>query len=323
MKRRYVKTLSATMACLLAAGLLCLGACSQPTGSASTTKNDSGTTSDSTSGTTSGTNNTGTTSSGNSSGQSIGNNLATKTDTTGLSLVWHDEFDTTGRKAADASGKWTYETVDTVGYGWGNNEAETYRANDLNGYVSDGTLKIVALNSGGTWTSARLNSTSSFKYGMIEARIKVPSNGGTWPAFWLLPEAKGWPTTGEIDIMEHAPTGPAGKWGIGHILSSLHMGNHSGDNCISIGNKSDPSFADAFHTYAVKWTDKSIAAYYDGVLAGTAYERTDSMTTGDWPFSDGRFYIILNLAMGGTVGGTIPSDLESATYEIDYVRVYQ
>jgi beta-glucanase (GH16 family) len=250
---------------------------------------------------------------------SIGNNLATKTDTTGFSLVWQDEFDTSGTKAADAAGKWKYETEDTVGYGWGNNEAETYRASDANGYVSDGTLKIVALNSGGTWTSARLNSTVSLRHGMIEARIKVPSSQGTWPAFWLLPEAKGWPDTGEIDIMEHSPT----SWGIGHILTSLHAKNHSGDNCVHIGDKTDTAFADSFHTYAIKWTETSIAAYYDGVLAGTPYTKTASMTSADWPYNDGKFYIIINLAMGGTIGGTIPSDLKSATMEVDYVRIYQ
>jgi beta-glucanase (GH16 family) len=297
------------LACLLAASLLAMGACSQPTSTSGSTSTDSNTT----------TNNNGNSSSSNTSGLSIGNNLATKTDTTGFSLVWQDEFDTSGTKAADAAGKWKYETEDTVGYGWGNNEAETYRASDANGYVSDGTLKIVALNSGGTWTSARLNSTVSLRHGMIEARIKVPSSQGTWPAFWLLPEAKGWPDTGEIDIMEHSPT----SWGIGHILTSLHAKNHSGDNCVHIGDKTDTAFADSFHTYAIKWTETSIAAYYDGVLAGTPYTKTASMTSADWPYNDGKFYIIINLAMGGTIGGTIPSDLKSATMEVDYVRIYQ
>ena len=241
-------------------------------------------------------------------------------------LLWSDEFNTSGTKAADASGNWTYETEDTVGYGWGNNEAETYRASDSNGYVSDGTLKIVALNSGGTWTSARLNSTVSMKNVTIETRIKVPVSEGTWPAFWLLPETKGWPDTGEIDMMEHSPS----SWGVGHILSSLHAKGHSGDNCVHVGDKSGMSMDDQWHVYKLVWTDTSIAAYYDGELAGTPYTRTYDASTGtydkdstDWPYNDGKFYIIINLAMGGTIGGTIPSDLKSATMEVDYVRVYK
>ncbi|HAH61317.1 MAG TPA: hypothetical protein DCL73_04390 [Treponema sp.] len=282
MKILSCRIISAAAVCLISAALFCTLSCSQsPSGS--------------------------------------GDSSETSADTDGLKLVWSDEFNTDGTKSADASGKWTYETEDPVGNGWGNGEKQTYRASDANGYVSDGTLKITALNSGGTWTSARLNSTVSLKHGVIEARIKVPSGEGTWPAFWLLPEKKGWPDTGEIDIMEHAPA----SWGIGHILSSLHAKNHSGDDCVHIGDQTDASFADEFHTYSVKWSATSIAAYYDGKLAGTPYVRTDSMTSDDWPYSDGKFYILLNLAMGGTVGGTIPDDLKSATMEVDYVRIYQ
>lgn len=292
MKILSCRIISIPAVCLTSVLLLCTPSCSQPSSGSS---------------------------SGSGSGSGSGNSPGASVDTSGMKLVWSDEFNTGGTKAADESGNWKYETEDTVGYGWGNNEKEIYRASDANGYVSNGTLKITALNSGGTWTSARLNSTVSLKYGVLEARIKVPSSEGTWPAFWLLPEKKGWPDTGEIDIMEHAPS----SWGVGHILSSLHAKNHSGDGCVHIGDKTNASFADEFHTYSLKWTATSIAAYYDGEPAGTPYVRTDSMTSDDWPYSDGKFYILLNLAMGGTVGGTIPDDLKSATMEVDYVRIYQ
>jgi beta-glucanase (GH16 family) len=261
-----------------------------------------------------------------SSAQSSGQDgSGTSGDTPAGTLLWSDEFNTSGKTAADAAGKWTYETVDTVGYGWGNNEQETYRASDDNAYVSDGTLKIVALNSGGTWTSARLNSTASMKNVTIEARIKVPVSEGTWPAFWLLPEKKGWPDTGEIDIMEHSPS----SWGTGHILTSLHAAGHSGDDCVHIGDMSGMAMDNEWHVYKLVWTSTSMSAYYDGKSAGTPYTRTYDASTGtysrdskDWPYNDGKFYIIINLAMGGTIGGTIPSDLKSATMEVDYVRVY-
>jgi beta-glucanase (GH16 family) len=239
-------------------------------------------------------------------------------------LVWSDEFNQTASTDPDTS-KWNYETG---AGGWGNNEVEYYTTSRNNSWVDNGTLKIKAIKdssmgSGSTWTSARLTSKlkGDWTYGYFEARIKLPPGYGTWPAFWMMPTDSvygTWPKSGELDIMEHAPA----TSGLNHVYGTVHYFGTDGSGHVwtSLGSTTDTTATTAFHTYGVEWTSSAITLYYDGVMVGSAYPKFGDYTT--WPF-DRQFYFILNLAMGGNLGGTIDPALTSATYEIDYVRVYQ
>ncbi|WP_317048266.1 glycoside hydrolase family 16 protein [Flavobacterium aurantiibacter] len=223
-------------------------------------------------------------------------------------LVWSDEFDVAG--APDAT-KWGY---DLGGGGWGNNEVQSYTNNAANVAVSDGTLKINALKTGNNWTSARLKSQDKFEftYGKVEARAKLPVGGGTWPAIWMLganfPEV-GWSNCGEIDIMEHRGNSP------GVIHGSLHypgnFGGNANTNTTNVANVSSE-----FHLYKVVWSPSSIRFYVDDVLFHS-FANNNSV-----PFNS-DFFLIMNVAMGGTFGGTVANDFQTATMEVDYIRVYQ
>ena len=237
----------------------------------------------------------------------------------GLTLVWNDEFDYEG--VPDTS-KWKYQTGKS---GWGNNEQQNYIENITEAktaIVEDGTLTIKAYKEDGEWKSARLNSKKSWKYGYIEARMKITDRAGAWPAFWMMPQDSvygEWPKSGEIDIMENAPS----TCGVHKVFSTLHAEGHSGGEGKSIGAKVfGEELAEEWHSIGVLWTEDTITSYYDGKARGF-YE--NDRTTKNWPY-DKDFYIILNLAIGGNLGGS-KSDVatlnEEAEFQIDYVRVYQ
>jgi beta-glucanase (GH16 family) len=236
----------------------------------------------------------------------------------GWELLWHDEFD--GRKIDLAN--WTY---DLGGGGWGNGEMQTYTDAEDNARVEKGKLVITAqkeiLDSGGwNFTSARLKTQGlqTFQYGRIEARIKVPSGGGLWPAFWMLGEnfpEVGWPDCGEIDIMEYVGREPD------LIIGTLHGPGYSGAMGLSEWNRQEYDISDDFHTYAIEWDTDQISWFYDGEKYST-FTRED-VGNRAWVF-DQPFFIILNLAIGGTLGGIVSPDTEfPAEYQIDYVRVFR
>lgn len=240
------------------------------------------------------------------------------TEKEGLRLVWNDEFDYSG--VPDPS-KWKYQTGKS---GWGNNEAQNYIANETEAktaIVENGLLKIKAYHDGREWKSARMNSKASWKYGLIEARMKVTDKKGAWPAFWMMPQNSvygTWPKSGEIDIMENAPA----TCGDHVVFSTLHAEGHSGGNGKSIGRKEMGSnLSNKWHTLAVKWDEEKITAYYDGVAQGSYKNKGSGYY--NWPY-DEDFYIILNLAIGGTLGGdTSGLNRDGVEFLIDYVRVYQ
>lgn len=239
-------------------------------------------------------------------------------------LVWSEEFDYDG--SLDEA-IWTIE-YGNGNNGWGNWEAQYYTANNLE--VSDGILKIHAIKEnkyGFKYSSGRIHTgdSYSFQYGKMEVRAKLPSNTGTWPAIWLLGESylsgTPWPDCGEIDLMEQ--TG-ANK---NKILGTVHW--KSSDNNASYPNRPKPestnigtgeisisAAASEFHIYTMDWTKDSIKMFLDGDLFFTF------LIGNSHPF-DNPFFIILNTAVGGTLGGNIDSNFPDDVMEIDYVRVYQ
>lgn len=230
-----------------------------------------------------------------------------------FSLVWSDEFDVPGLPNPL---KWGYD-LGTGDGGWGNNELEYYTNRRKNAVVANGVLKITALKesyNGSAYTSARLLTKGkfSFKYGKIDVRAKLPAGIGTWPAIWMLGDnisATGWPDCGEADIMEHRGSE------LNKIFGTLHYPGHSGAN----GNGSTLMINNAttqFHDYILEWTPAAIKFYVDKQLYYTV------TNTGSLPFNQ-KFFIILNVAIGGNFGGAADTTLTSAAMEIDYVRVYQ
>lgn len=240
----------------------------------------------------------------------------------GYSLVWSDEFNESSTTPNESN--WNHEIL---GVGTYNNEKQKYVNSRTNSYVSDGTLKIVATKTDGVWLSARMTTAGKqkWKYGYVEARIKQPVGGGTWPAFWMMPNDSvygGWPRSGEIDIMEYSPSVTS----VDHVYSTVHHSASTSkptvDAYSTLGSKDIEGSATAFHKYGVLWTDSYIETYYDDVSLGRKYANDGTGNWATWPY-DQDFFVILNLAMGGNLGGTIDSSLTSATFEIDYVRVYQ
>jgi len=231
----------------------------------------------------------------------------------GPKLVFSDEFNTNG---APDSSKWKYETGNGED-GWGNKELQYYTNRPQNVIVQDGVLKRTALKEnymGSAYKSARLLTRGkySFKYGRIEVRAKFPAAVGTWPAAWMLGDnigTAGWPDCGETDIVEHLGRD------LGKIYGTLHYPGHSGGNAdgktIMI-----PDAMSVFHTYTVDWSADALKIYVDDRLYHTV------VNTAALPFNQ-PFFIILNMAMGGNFGGAVDPAFSRATYQIDYVRVYQ
>jgi beta-glucanase (GH16 family) len=234
----------------------------------------------------------------------------------GWELVWHDEFDGTVIDSAN----WTY---DIGAGGWGNGEAQYYTSRPENARIEDGLLVIEGRQEqyeGSYYTSARLKTQGlqSFQYGRIEARLKVPSGDGVWPAFWMLGstfDGTNWPDCGEIDIMEYIGREPD------LIMGTLHGPGYSGALGLSQWNRQDYPIADDFHTYAIEWQPGQIDWYYDGSKYHTV---TPADLSGrEWVF-DHPFFIILNLALGGQLPGPIGLDtVFPLQYHVDYVRVYE
>ncbi|MCL2073732.1 MAG: family 16 glycosylhydrolase [Marinilabiliaceae bacterium] len=244
----------------------------------------------------------------------------------GYSLIWQDEFNeprlSNGKPTLPKNSHWWFETGHGKD-GWGNNEIQYYVSGfsgvDTCAQIYGGTLKIIAQKVGNQVFSIRMNSDESWKYGYFEARIKVPTGKGTWPAFWMLPKNfVTWPDDGEIDIMEAVGFAP------NNVHCSIHCKayNHI-NNTEKTASKAVPTAQTDFHIYAVEWTEDYIYGFVDGVRYFT-FLNDKKGNKDTWPFNE-PFYLKLNLAWGGNWGGAqgIDETALPATYEIDYVRVYQ
>lgn len=244
-------------------------------------------------------------------------------------LVWADEFD--GDGALDPE-KWHHQVFPPNNGGWYNGEQQHYTDRTDNSYQGDGTLKIVARRESFTaegttlgYTSARLNSRFAFTYGRVEVRAKLPAEAGTWPAIWTLGAnidepgnvfgaeygSVGWPACGEIDIMEQ--TG----WDKSATLAYFHWGNTKTSAYETEGSSiANPTSTTDFHVYSLEWDAARMVVRVDGSVVH------ELENTAARPYDDPH-YLLLNIAMGGNLGGAIPGDFDEAVMEIDYVRVYQ
>jgi hypothetical protein len=225
-------------------------------------------------------------------------------------LVWSDEFSYNGKLDSD---KWVYEIRDQ----WYNEELQATTDRLDNIVVENGVLKIIAKResyNGKQFTSGRVktNKKFDFTYGRVDIRAKLPGKKGTWPALWLLGsnyDQIDWPKCGELDIMEHA----------GNRLNKIQATAHHPDNYGSGDGGKTNAYNDVsteFHIYSVVWTEKAITFLIDDEpfhIVGNACSLPYN-----W-----NFFVIVNIAMGGTFGGNVPSDFSSDIMEVDYVRVYQ
>ena len=243
--------------------------------------------------------------------------------------IWADEFNGSG---VDGS-NWNVVTDVHV-----NNEQQQYTTSGQNIAVNNGTLKLTARyqpTNGYPYTSGRLESGGKrqFTHGAVEARIKMPVGPGLWPAFWMLGNdigSVGWPSCGELDIMENVGYG---DW----ISAALHGPGYSGANPIDAGRHYPNSSVSNFHTYRTEYSPTEIKWLLDGVLVKTV-SKSQVTSRGAWVY-DKPLFIILNLAVGGAYpqgvnGASSPypgvpqstADLirnSPQTMEVDWVRAYQ
>ena len=249
-------------------------------------------------------------------------------------LVWSDEFNGATAPSAPNPANWTY---DTGGGGWGNNELETYCAygsnaapcstSTPNAYVgTDGYLHIVAVkNAQGQYTSARITTQGlqSFQYGRIEASIQIPQGQGLWPAFWMLGDninTVPWPGCGEMDIMENIGSQPTIN--TGSIHGTGFTGTMIGTQYV-LPNGAD--FSSGFHTFGIIWSPQIVQYYVDSPSNIYATYTPSSLPSGAvWPFDSGKFFFIINLAVGGNYPGSPNANTAfPAEVLVDYVRVWQ
>jgi beta-glucanase (GH16 family) len=259
-------------------------------------------------------------------------------------LTFADEFDGAEGSLPDLA-VWKLDLgTGPNGDGWGNGELQFYTGRPENVSLDgEGHLRIVArAESFGSreYTSARLRTQDNFeqRYGRFEARIRVPSGQGLWPAFWMLgndfPDAEStseearrgqWPGCGEIDVMEVRGQAP------NVVAGTIHGPGYSGGESITESLVvEDPALDEDFHVFAVEWDPGRIAWFVDDRLyhvATTAQVRSlaplPGATDPEWVF-DHPFFLILNLAVGGGYVG--PPDATTpfpATLLVDYVRVYR
>jgi len=252
-----------------------------------------------------------------------------KSNTKFNKLIWSDEFNDDGPINSE---KWFHQTQLPAGGDWYGGLINHYTNRTENSYVKVGFLNIVAkketFNDQGEikeYTSARLNSKFAFTYGRVEARVKLPTGIGTWPAIWMLNknidepgaywQKQGfgttyWPVCGEVDILEH--------WGKkqNHIQSAVHTASSAGDDVVNIGGQVLENVSNQFHIYSIEWSEEKMVFSVDEVVH-YVYEPSirDSET---WPFTTDQ-YLLLNIAIESDID---PSFEESAMV-VDYIRVYQ
>ncbi|WP_305782548.1 discoidin domain-containing protein [Symbioplanes lichenis] len=236
-------------------------------------------------------------------------------------LVWHDEFDT-GAGTKPSTANWYSD------FGVPQNGEVQYYTDNFNNATMDGAGHLVIearkeASNGRDYTSGRLNTSKSFnfQYGRVEARIKVPKGNGLWPAFWMMGSdfltGRPWPYNGEIDIMEILGRNTNEGY------STLHAPQYNGAGGYGQKYTAPVDLSLDYHTYAAEWDSKGIRFFLDGTQVFNAAKATVEATRGPWIF-DHKFYVILNLAVGGDFPGPIDASTPfPSRMLVDYVRVYQ
>jgi beta-glucanase (GH16 family) len=242
-------------------------------------------------------------------------------------LEWSDEFDKDG--APDPS-NWGFESGFVR-----NQELQWYQSS--NATVSGGLLTIAAQRqqvinpnyaAGSTdWTRSRqyaqYTSSSmttvgkrSFQYGRFEMCGQIDTRQGSWPAFWILGNGRGWPTSGEVDIMEYYASG---------VRANVCV--PAGGNCDWSGSVTQPlaslggsTWSTQYHLWAMEWSATDVDLYLDDK---PVYDfKVSRATSGTNPYTGNPFYILVNLAIGANGGDPTTTTFPMA-YEVDYVRVYR
>lgn len=239
----------------------------------------------------------------------------------GYTLVWSDEFD---RNGLPDESKWAYDTGMNK-QGWHNREKQYYAGPRMeNASVRDGKLVITARKEsmsslpdwgGQQYTSTRLitKGKAEWTYGYFEIRAKLPCGQGTWPAIWMLGSQGDWPASGELDILEHMGQKP--EW----VFSTVHTTTGHGGHGVGDGRVLKTACS-GFHTYQMLWTPQEVRFGIDGQVHA-AYPNLGKGSA-QWPFAKPQF-LILNLAIGGDLGGEIDDRIFPIGYEVEFVRVYQ
>lgn len=259
-------------------------------------------------------------------------------DPAGWKLVWSDEFDTDG--APDPK-KWNYEYEGFLR----NREEQWYTSSPDNIFVKDGMLHLVARlekqprpnpwfkEGSDNWkfnrpnieiTSAGIVSRGKgeFRYGRIVMRAKMPSGAGVWPAFWTIgadPDHRQWPDCGEIDIVEFVGRNPPEQsWMQGAMHWKTSEGRHRQQNR-KLANRKD--LTSEFHLYGIEWDENKINFFVDDNL----FLSVPLDACGNTQYNAFRVphFLLLNLAVGGAMGGEVDRAALPATYLVDYVRVYR
>jgi len=235
------------------------------------------------------------------------------------SLSWSDEFD-----GGVDTNIWNYDVGNGCPdlCGWGNDELQSYQTDNV--WTENGRLIIEARdetvsNSYGTYdyTSGKITTKDKKlkQFGRIDVRAKLPKAAGVWPAIWMLGndiDEATWPDCGEIDIMENF----GNDWTTSH--STIHGPGYSGGGGIS-ASYSGPDFTADFHDFQVTWYQDVIKFWVDGNLVNTI--TASDVGSNTWAFND-DFYLILNVAIGGTLGSTPDPADYPARMEVEHVRYY-
>jgi len=236
-------------------------------------------------------------------------------------LVWADEFDTAG---LPDPASWVHD-IGMNRQGWHNRELQYYAdRRPENAEVRDGRLVITArketLSSAADWggqhyTSARLitQGKAEWTYGFFEVRAKMPCGKGTWPAIWMLGSQGPWPDAGELDILEHVGKEPD------RVFSTVHTRAGSGGQGKGDG-RTLTTACSQFHNYQMHWTPQRVQFGVDGQVHFTY---TNAGTgSAQWPFNAPQF-MILNIAIGGDLGGPVDDTIFPVRMEVEHVRVWQ
>lgn len=240
-------------------------------------------------------------------------------------LLWSDEFDT-GSQPDPAT--WSY---DLGGHGWGNQELQNYTNEIENVSVADGSLHIVARRDGDDFTSARIRSEDkvAFRYGTVEARIKIPDLAdGLWPAFWTLGNnfsSVGWPHCGELDVMEMGSSSAINDGVTNRRVGSTAHWEHQGSPAeYGLFLDAPADLNDNFHLFRMEWTPTTVTTFLDGEIIWVIDISPENCT--DCSEFHQPHFMILNLAVGGSFTGrtfagsiTAPAPAEML---VDYVRIY-